>query len=314
MSPWPENKKFAFTILDDTDFTTLHNAPIVYDYLRQLGLKTTKTVWMFDGELRDDNKANIGATCQDSKYLDWVLGLKEAGFEVALHSASWSRSNRDRISEALDLFRAHFGAYPKVLTQHNDSLPNESLYWGANRVSRRYRAVYSLLMRIRKQRRNIYLGESPSSPYFWGDICRERIKYVRNFVYADINTLKACPVMPYHDPDRPYVNYWFASTEGPKAQSFCASLSDANQDRLEAERGACIIYTHLGLGFATDGILSADFRRVIANLVRRDGWFVPVSDLLDHLVERNGGRVITRAERARLERRWLWHKIRVGTS
>ena len=41
------------------------------------------------------------------------------------------------------------------------------------------------------------------SPLFWGDKCRDHIKYVRNFVFDDINTLAACPHMPYHDRARP---------------------------------------------------------------------------------------------------------------
>ena len=56
MIKWPNNKKFAFTVIDDTDCSTLSNAPIVYKYLSQLGLKTTKSVWIFDGETRKDNK------------------------------------------------------------------------------------------------------------------------------------------------------------------------------------------------------------------------------------------------------------------
>ena len=39
------------------------------------------------------------------------------------------------------------------------------------------------------------------------------IEQVRNFVFSDINTLKSCPYMPYQDPTKPYVNYWFASSE-----------------------------------------------------------------------------------------------------
>jgi len=45
---------------------------------------------------------------------------------------------------------------------------------------------------------------------------------------------------------------------------------------------------------------------------RKNGWFVPVSTLLDDLLEVRGHREITDHERARLERRWLLFKIRVG--
>ena len=38
---WPDNKKFAFTIFDDTDRANLENIKIVYDFLNKLGFKTT---------------------------------------------------------------------------------------------------------------------------------------------------------------------------------------------------------------------------------------------------------------------------------
>ena len=43
---WPDGKLFAFSIIDDTDLSTLENVRPVYDYISELGLRTTKTVWM----------------------------------------------------------------------------------------------------------------------------------------------------------------------------------------------------------------------------------------------------------------------------
>lgn len=57
---WPGGKSFAFTIVDDTDKTTLENGPVVYDFLNDLGIKITKTVWIFNGEERSDNLEIIG--------------------------------------------------------------------------------------------------------------------------------------------------------------------------------------------------------------------------------------------------------------
>jgi hypothetical protein len=42
---WPNNKDFAFTIIDDTDNSTVSNVKPIYNLLADLGLKTTKTVW-----------------------------------------------------------------------------------------------------------------------------------------------------------------------------------------------------------------------------------------------------------------------------
>lgn len=312
MSRWPDNKKFAFSIFDDTDCTTLQNAPIVYDSLRRYNIRITKSVWMFDGEIRDDNKHIIGETCQNNIYLKWVLKLKEEGHEIAYHGTSFSASKRERIIEGLETFKSLFGEYPKILTQHNDTIPSESIYWGVNRVSGINRMVYKIIMFITRKPRNIYHGESIESPFYWGDICKERIKYVRNFTYSNINTLRDCPMMPYYDPKRPFVNFWFASTEGANVNSFNACLSEENQNKLENEGGACIMYTHFGKDFVENGSLNSQFQSLIAKIADRDGWFVPVSDILDYLLDKKGNAIISNAERAILERKWLINKIKIG--
>jgi hypothetical protein len=106
---------------------------------------------------------------------------------------------------------------------------------------------------------------------------------VRNFVYTDINTLRACLYFPHHDPERPCVNAWFASSDGATVDEFLPLLGESHQDRLEAEGGACIVYTRLADGFCVDGRLAPTFRRLMTRLAAKPGWFVPVSTLLDHL-------------------------------
>ena len=103
-------------------------------------------------------------------------------------------------------------------------------------------------------------GHIESSLYFWGDLCRKYITYVRNFIFSDINTLKYCPYMPYKDPTKPFVNYWFASSDGNNVKKFNKCISDKNQDRLEEEGGACIMYTHFADRFCSHGKLSEKFK------------------------------------------------------
>jgi hypothetical protein len=172
--------------------------------------------------------------------------------------------------------------------------------------------LYKLLMHF--NRHWDYRGHVAGDPYFWGDLCQERIKYYRNFVFRDINTLKTCPFMPYHDAQRPYVNYWFASSEGQGLPQYNRCLQEKNQDRLEEEGGACIMYTHFACGFAEDGRLDPRFRALMERLSRKNGWFVPVRRLLDHLLATHGHYDITNAQRRRLEGRWLLGKIVSGTS
>jgi len=70
--------------------------------------------------------------------------------------------------------------------------------------------------------------------------------------------------------------------------------------------------THLSENFYRDGGLHPRFKLLRERVSRKNGWFVPVSTLLDDLLEVRGHREITDHERARLERRWLLFKIRVG--
>ena len=102
------------------------------------------------------------------------------------------------------------------MAQHYDC--RESVYWGEHRLSGTLRHLYNLVTLWRNHKK--FFGHVNGHPLFWGDFCREHVQYVRNFVFREINTLKLCPFMPYHDPRRPYVNYWFASSEGANVQLF----------------------------------------------------------------------------------------------
>ena len=301
---WPDGKDFAFTIFDDPDLDTVENVKAIYAFLNDLGLRTTKAVWPIQG--RDTPRIG-GATCEDKRYLKWVLDLQHQGFEIAFHNATYHTSTREQTERGLDAFRRLFGHDPSSMTNHSGC--HESIYWGRERLSGNKRAIYDLLHLQVNGKRMRFQGHLLTSPLFWGDLCKERIKYVRNFVLGDINTLKACPEMPYHDPLRPYVNYWFAGSEGPRVDSFIAMTNEANQDRLALEGGACIMYTHLASGFLEKGTINKRFRSLMERLSRMNGWFVPASTLLDHILKTRGNHTITHEERNNLERNWLWHKL-----
>ena len=99
--------------------------------------------------------------------------------------------------------------------------------------------------------------------------------------------------MPYHDPEKPFVNAWFASSEGSKAESFVQLISEANQEALEESGGACIMYTHFAHGFVEHGRLNRRFKLLLERLAERDGWFVPVRTLLGHLRASSAPHVLT---------------------
>lgn len=304
---WPDGKRFAFTVFDDTDLATRAGVAPIYAFLKDLGLRTTKSVWPIAGS---GEPSLGGQTCEDDEYREWLLELQAAGFEIALHNATYHTSCRRETIRGIERFRQIFGHDPYSLANHTSNA--EGIYWGEDRVSGLNLAAYTLLTRFRRSRH--FRGHRPDDPLFWGDVCREKIKYVRNFVYREINTLSACPYMPYHDPRRPYVNYWFASSEGGSVDAFNKTICEANQDRLERERGASIMYTHFAKDFYDGRRLHSEFRRLLSRLAQKDGWFVPVNTLLDHILSERRTHELTPSQRAGMERKWLLHKLWVGTT
>jgi hypothetical protein len=186
----------------------------------------------------------------------------------------------------------------------------EGMYWGDARLGPITRHIYNALTLGRRRRQ--YRGHEPGDALFWGDVCRDTFRFVRNFTFRNANTMRACPWMPYHDPSKPYVNYWFAASEGGNVERFVDTLSESAQDRLEAEGGACIMYSHLAAGFWDGSQLHPGFERLMRRLAQKDGWFVPTSTLLDYLLRQGARHEISSSDRLRLELAWLADKIVVG--
>lgn len=303
---WPGGARFAFSIFDDTDRMTLENGPPVYDVLTDLGLRITKSVWPVapDGPPRTG-----GTTCDDPDYLAWVLRLQAAGHEIGLHNASDHPSVRRTTERALDRFADLFGAPPRIGADHVGNL--EAMYWGPKRLTGVRSRAYSGAMAVTRPYRKPTSGEIPASDHFWGDLLRDRIDYWRNFTFTTIDTLQACPQMPYHDAARPYVNWWFASSHAPTLESFLDLLTPDRLDELEASGSACILYTHFAMGFAEDGTVDPRVIAVLEDVARRGGWCAPVSEVLDHVrSQRNDPAPISDGDRRSLENRWVVEKIR----
>jgi len=305
---WPDGRRFAFSIFDDTDGMTLRNGPPVYDLLTDLGLRITKSVWPLGPER---GPTVGGSSCDDEEYLAWVLRLQAAGHEVGYHHASDHSSPRARTIAALDAFRDLFGHDPRVGADHAGN--RESLGAGADRLTGLRAAAYRAVQHRLQPHRPEFSGAVPDSPWFWGDVCRERITYWRGLTFARTDLTQVCPRQPYHDPTRPYVNYWFVSADAPDLSHLLDRLSGPRLDRLERHGGVCILYTHLGLDIAPEGRVDDRFRRVMEDLARRPGWFAPVSDVLDHLRASSPDRLIAGRERAVLESRWILDRVRAGS-
>jgi hypothetical protein len=302
---WPNSHKFAFTVFDDTDWATIDNVKPVYDLLNGLGIRITKSVWVYEG---GELPTNTGATCEDPAYVEWLYSLRRNGFEIGLHNAAAGTSPRKRTESALDQFRELFGSYPAVHCNHDTC--RENIYWGDARVSSWRRTAYNLVTRGR--RRNRFRGHVQGDPLFWGDLCRERITYVRNFVFDDLNTLGVCPHMPYYDPSKPYVNFWFASADGGDLALFLANFTHEKIDRLVDEGGLCIAYVHFAARYTRNGVVDPEFRQRMEYIASKDGWFAPVSEVLDYLRQNQqpSDRIISPKGLARLETKWLTQRLR----
>lgn len=298
---YPEGRTFAFTIMDDTDVATVENVGPVYRLLDELGLRTTKTVWPLKCPEGSPNYES-SETLEDASYLAWTHELASRGFEIAYHGATMESSRRDRTELALTRYREHYGSPPRVFANH--AYNQENLYWGAGRIDDRLlRMIYAPL---EGRPRGFYQGHVAGSPWWWADLARE-ITYARNLTFQDINVLNVNPSMPYRDPLRPAVPWWFSASDANDVNDFNALIAPANQDRLAAEGGVCIVATHLGKGYATAGEVHPRTRQLLTRLAGLPGWFVPVGALLDWLRNRRSGDGALPADEWR---RMQWHWAR----
>lgn len=298
---FPSNKKFAFTIIDDTDNSTLTNTKPIYDLLNRLGFKTTKTVWVYDAF----DKYHLTQTLQDPSYQIFINGIRKQGFEIALHSVGSGSFFRNEIIEGLDKYNEFIGEYPKVYINHSKNPDN--IYWNINdRLAWPISMIISFFNLLRNSRYK-YFGHVEGSKHFWGDISKSKIKYLRNLTFNDINTLKQDPKMPYRDISKSkYSNYWFSSSDGHTIDEFLELISNENVDKLEREEGCCIVYTHFAEGFVENGVVNPEFQKRLEYLSKKGGWYAPASEILDYLNEDN---VANYYYKLKLSFKWIFNRI-----
>lgn len=278
---FPGGKRFAFTVLDDTDDGTVENLTPVYRLLEALGMRTTKTVWPVRcPEGSPDFFA--GATLDDEAYRAFVVDLAHRGFEITWHGATMESSPRERTVAALDRYHQIFGRYPRIHVNHAGN--RENLYWGAGRLDSP--PLRGTLGRIGGWRPDLYEGHTEGSPYWWGDLAQTHFTYARNLTTTDINTARFNPSMPYRDPRRPLIPWWFSASDAEDVDEFNALLHPRNQDKLEQEGGFCVVATHFGKRFAPGGQLNTVTRERLTELASRSGWFPTLGQLLDWLRDR----------------------------
>jgi hypothetical protein len=303
---YPSGADFAFKILDDTDDTTVTNGRPVYDLLKELGLRTTKTVWAFDTDIDNRGPYFAGETLSSPEYLKWVHELANDNFEIAFHNATMGTAVRADTIKALDIIKTEFGQPVRLHCNHGQNL--ENLHWGVDRYSSYIiKKTQNLLTRF--QSYPVFEGNKPDSPYYWSDIADKQIDYMRAFAFRQLNCANIAPGRPYINPTKQKYTQFFNTADASDIQAYNQLVNRTSIDKLREQRGWTIISTHLGKGFYQGGQLDAEFKKNMEYLASLPGWFVPASQLLDFLKKESGEAEISAIDRFRLESSHLTDRI-----
>ncbi len=295
----PEKYKFAFSIVDDTDDANLQNIRPVYNFLNDLGIYITKTIWPM--ACPEGSKLFFaGTTMADAEYLSYVKVLQQWGFEIASHNATMETSKRERTEAGFEYMDKQFGIQNWLHCNHGNNM--ENIYWGPNRFSM---PMYKLLAKSVFYRGRSYHGENKNSDYFWGDICQQKVKYVRNFTFSELNLFKISDNPVYRLKQTPYVKNWFITSDAPDVNIFNKLVNQGKLEKLIAERGICLLSTHLGKGFYMGGTLNARFKKTMEYIADAGGWYVPASTLLDHINNYCQQEPLSRLQRIKLETKFI---------
>jgi len=139
-------------------------------------------------------------------------------------------------------------------------------------LTRRLLAIYS---------RHQCFGEAVESPYFWGDLCLEKIKQIRLFRTRDTNTLAANPAMPYFEEHKPFASGWFSATK----RSFGDCTTDQALSKLTNENGLTMLYQYLHrYADLQNYTVQPKFKAAAERLRAFSGiWISTVSSMMDRL-------------------------------
>lgn len=268
---------FYFTIIDDTDDTTLENISTIYNLLQKYNIFITKTVWVYPPR----DKMSKGDSLQRPEYFKFVKELKDKGFEIGIHNVGSGDYKRDEILRGIEEFRNKLGEYPKIHVNH--SYNKDSIYGGYKRFNA---PISTIIKYMYKQYSGVFQGEESGAKYFWGDKHKEIIRYSRNHETDEINTIKYDPYMPYVDPKRSkYANYWYSATFAPNQWVYNKVVNKESIERLDKQNGACILFTHLGY-FMQNGKIDKEFIESLEILSNnQNGIYIPVSKVLERIAE-----------------------------
>ena len=282
---WPAPYRWAYAMTDDTDKSTLQSTRVVYEYCLDRGIKPTRLLWTHEPSEKcgvvNPEEPITGVSLEDPDYSEYCRTLQSRGVTFGLHGASAGNSTRQRTIDGFSRFERIFGQSPKLFIAHMRNA--ENIYWGAARYSNPLLQALARSLIIPAS----YHGEDESSPYYWADICRDHIRYIRLYRTRSLNVLSKNPSMPFHDARFPAVRYWY-SASGQNLE-LLGRLTQERLDRVAREDGLILHYTHSSW-FVDDPAshsptLLATARRGFDHIGARDDvWCAGVSEVLDRLM------------------------------
>jgi hypothetical protein len=300
---WPNGRKAAFAIIDDTDDAEMPGISDVYDLLIEYQIPTTKTVWVYP--VKDTHLFRGNSLTGDPAYLEFIKKLIKNGYEIGLHNVGSGDFTRVEILHGLEEFNNLLGFYPNLHVNH--SYNPDNIYGGDKRFS----FPFDYLVRLIHSSYTGFSGELKTSKHFWGDAHKRHIRFSRSYELDDLNLLRHCH-FPYKDQMySDYCNLFYPSVFCSNQDLFNARISDRNLQNLISQNGCSIIYTHFGY-FTERGGIEQDFRNSLELLKKysSDIWFAPVSEILCYLERTNGVRHISRNHKFLLEAKSLITRVK----
>ena len=272
----PLSYRAGISIADDPDNGTFKAFRKIYDLLLDLNFPTTRAMWVYPNEQKTGipnlNVSFFAPLLTEKKCLEYCKKLNEHGFEICLHGASCGNNSREKTIEALKYLENNISGCTSYICHSKNA---ENLYWDT-------KVAHSKILKylLGFYTSNHCFGEISCSPYFWGDICRERIKYIRLFRTRNLNTLSFNPSMPYHIFDKPYVNYWYSATKGYIPNL----LRPENLEMLCEENGLGILYQYMHKYVNNSNEINPAVKESLIRVADHSGILIkPVSWMLDRL-------------------------------
>jgi hypothetical protein len=272
----PDPYEAGIAITDDPDNSSFSSFKVIYDFLVRIRLPTTRSMWVYEN-LESTGTPHLpikfySSLLSNKACLEFCRHLHDSGFEICLHGASSGNNKRESTTAAIDFLESNIGHSDTFICHSKNA---ENPYWDHKCTPSRIIAPI-----VKLYSGNTCYGEEEASEYFWGDICRARIKYIRLFRTRMVNTLAFNPGMPYHDFRKPYVNYWFSATKG-----YLPNIINKKQlDLLCKSNGAGILYQYLHKYVDIAGNIKPEIMESLELLASDKRIMVkPVSEILNRL-------------------------------